>query len=317
MKWYTRTQYGTFVKLPSTKEAIADVMKDYIDMGLPGMVGSMDGTVIPVMATFSERMQHIGHKSNCTGVNVAFLVAHNRQILHVTPPYPATFVDSIIQKMDYSVNQVKNDPLYTEYPVSFRDSEGNIIHSKGTTLLVDGGYPSHKVFQTGGRHYTNFSEGVYCSHLESVRKDVECTFGVLKSRFRILKYGMRIANRDTVNCVIATCAGLHNELLIHDGRGVFHNYVQLDEDLNNIDEDLQFHNQGIQGCANMESDAEEIQGHKFDRRRTILQDIMSEHGQENQIILNPFQDQTFDCRRQLLIDHFIFENQNGRVKRIG
>ena len=53
--------------------------------------------------------------------------------------------------------------------------------------------------------------------MESMRKDVECVFGILKARFRILKYGMRFRNVNTVNDVFHTCCALHNQLLRHDG----------------------------------------------------------------------------------------------------
>ena len=37
--------------------------------------------------------------------------------------------------------------------------------------------------------------------LESMRKDIECTFGILKGRWRILKAGVRIRGVDGVDDV--------------------------------------------------------------------------------------------------------------------
>ncbi len=49
--------------------------------------------------------------------------------------------------------------------------------------------------------------------LESMRKDVECTFGILKGRWRILKSGIRIQGVDAVDNIWLTCCVLHNWLL--------------------------------------------------------------------------------------------------------
>jgi hypothetical protein len=51
--------------------------------------------------------------------------------------------------------------------------------------------------------------------LESMRKDVECTFEILKGHWRILKSGIRLYNMETAdkNVWLTTCCALHNMLL--------------------------------------------------------------------------------------------------------
>ena len=48
-------------------------------------------------------------------------------------------------------------------------------------------------------------------------KDVECTFGILKGRWRILKVGVRVIGFAAVNKVWRTFCALHNMLLEDDG----------------------------------------------------------------------------------------------------
>jgi hypothetical protein len=50
-----------------------------------------------------------------------------------------------------------------------------------------------------------------------MRKDVECTFGILKGRWRILKTGVRVYGVDKVDEIWLTCCALHNWLLDIDG----------------------------------------------------------------------------------------------------
>lgn len=55
--------------------------------------------------------------------------------------------------------------------------------------------------------------------LESVRKDVECFFGVLKARFRILKLAMTYHKQERIDNVFFTCCILHNMLHTFDNMG--------------------------------------------------------------------------------------------------
>lgn len=61
---------------------------------------------------------------------------------------------------------------------------------------------------------TTFEKEWHMSHwLESLRKDVECTFGILKGRWYILKSGTRLQGVKVSNKIWKTCCALHNWLL--------------------------------------------------------------------------------------------------------
>jgi hypothetical protein len=66
--------------------------------------------------------------------------------------------------------------------------------------------------------YSLASEVFWSKHLESIRKDVECAFGILKGRFRCLKLGLLFHNQDDINYLFKTCISLHNMILEFDGR---------------------------------------------------------------------------------------------------
>lgn len=61
------------------------------------------------------------------------------------------------------------------------------------------------------------SEQAWSKRLESVRKDVECTFGILKGRFRILKVPIEYHSHDKIDNVFFSCCILHNMLHAIDG----------------------------------------------------------------------------------------------------
>ena len=62
-----------------------------------------------------------------------------------------------------------------------------------------------------------FTEVRWTTWLESIRKDVECTFGILKGRFRLLKIGIRLHGIHVVDQLWCTCCALHNIFLEADG----------------------------------------------------------------------------------------------------
>ena len=61
------------------------------------------------------------------------------------------------------------------------------------------------------------AETQYSKALESARKDVECFFGVLKGRFRILKLPILYRKKEAVDNLFFTCCILHNMLHDYDG----------------------------------------------------------------------------------------------------
>ena len=82
-----------------------------------------------------------------------------------------------------------------------------------TTGIICGRVPFPLLNFRPDEHETRWSRW-----LESMRKDVECTFGILKGRFRILKVGIRLHGVQVVDDIWFTCCALHNMLLEVDGR---------------------------------------------------------------------------------------------------
>ena len=62
----------------------------------------------------------------------------------------------------------------------------------------------------------DYRERQWSALMDSVRKDVECTFGILKVRFRVLKVPSMWKYRRTFDNVFFTCCWLHN--MLHTSR---------------------------------------------------------------------------------------------------
>jgi hypothetical protein len=90
---------------------------------------------------------------------------------------------------------------------------------KGLYLICDGGYHKWRVMQCPNKHTSEESAVLFSQRLESVRKDAECTFRILKKRWHILKNHMLIQDKAQIDNLVFTCAILHNMLLEHDTWG--------------------------------------------------------------------------------------------------
>ena len=100
-----------------------------------------------------------------------------------------------------------------------RDGEGYIrkVTYSGVYVLVDNRYLDWSCTVPPMMMTNKISEIWWSKWVESMRKDVECTFGILKGRFRILKMGIRMDGINVVDNVWFTCCALHNWLLDIDG----------------------------------------------------------------------------------------------------
>ena len=84
--------------------------------------------------------------------------------------------------------------------------DGTIVEvtCKGSWLLRDNCYLKWPILIPPLKLSTNHKEIRFSEWLESMRKDVECTFGILKQRFRILKSGIRVHSMEVADDVFKT-----------------------------------------------------------------------------------------------------------------
>jgi len=106
-----------------------------------------------------------------------------------------------------------------EFELVERDTSGNIQTAKykGAWLIVDNGYLSWPTTVPPFSKSDSVMEEKWSKWMESMRKDVECTFGILKGHWRILKSGIRMHSVGSVDRIWKTCCALHNWLLDVDG----------------------------------------------------------------------------------------------------
>lgn len=214
--------FDRHVKTPSNAEEIESCMHEMKQAGFNGCIGSMDATHV-VIERCSARLHqmHKGFKMSHTARTYNMTVNHRRRILSTTRGHPCRWNDKTLVLFDDLARGMKEGRRYqdVEFELLERDSNGSVVAVKyrGAWLLVDNGYLSWPTTMPPTKVSMDRREIRWSQWLESMRKDVECTFGILKGRWRILKTGIRLHGVEAADKIWCTCCALHNWLLEVDG----------------------------------------------------------------------------------------------------
>ena len=214
--------YPKYVSFPKTANEATTHMAEFIVSGFPGCVGSSDCTHIATeRCEYSLRNQHIGAKSSHPTRTFSLTANHRCRILHTSSGGPGSWNDQTMVRQDDFLSGIYHGLYLDDVQFELRDytKSGTIINKKyrGKYVIVDNGYLRWSITVPPFKVTNLIDEIRWSKWVESMRKDVECTFGILKGRFRILKMGIRMDGINVVDNVWFTCCALHNWLLDIDG----------------------------------------------------------------------------------------------------
>lgn len=214
--------YDKYVRTPLTSADASSHMHEYSSAGFPGAVGSTDATHIMLeRVNYRFRQAHLGFKMAHTARTYNITVNHRRRILATTQGHPARWNDKTLALFDDFMQRLHHGDILDDVIFELYDCDinGRIFKRRyqGAWLLVDNGYLAHSTTVPPIKTTIKRSEIRFSAWLESMRKDVECTFGILKGRWRILKTGIRLFGVKAADEVFLTCCALHNWLLEIDG----------------------------------------------------------------------------------------------------
>ena len=215
--------FNKWVVAPTTAEEAEPHMHEMRLAGMTGGLASSDAShIIWERCSFKHRQAHKGFKLSCTARTYNITVNHRRRILCSTQGHPARWNDKTLVLYDDWVRGVYEGKYLSETEFTLfehDDTSGEIVERKyrGVWILVDNGYLDWPTTVPPIKRTFDQREIRWSQWLESMRKDVECTFGILKGRWRILKAGVRLHSADAVDRVWKTCCALHNWLLEADG----------------------------------------------------------------------------------------------------
>jgi hypothetical protein len=162
----------------------------------------------------------IGKEKNPTRTYNA-TVDHHRKFLNVTPGHPGRWNDKTLVLFDEYVQKIRNGEILDDVKFFLyekgTDGKPQICWYHGGWLMTDNGYLPWSVTVPPMKTTTNLAELRWSKWEESMRKDVECAFAILKGRWLILKAGIRYGDVTDADKIFKTCVALHNWLLNYDG----------------------------------------------------------------------------------------------------
>ena len=197
----------------------------YKSAGFPGCVGSVDGThvMLESCADWAQN-KHKGYKLNKPSRNYNVACNHKREFLGCTRGFPATWNDKTTVLYDHFTRGIYNGEILSDYEFELNeyDQNGNIItvQYQGAWLICDNGYLNWSTTIPPFKQTDSFGHLLFSEWIESMQKDIECAFGILKGRFRILKYGMRFRKVEHCDMLFKTLCAVHNFLIKEDGLDV-------------------------------------------------------------------------------------------------
>ncbi|XP_055960821.1 uncharacterized protein LOC126670604 [Mercurialis annua] len=207
------------------KNDIDRLLKENESRGFPGMLGSIDcmhwkWKNCPV----AWKGMYVGHVREPTIILEA-IASHDLWIWHAFFGLPGSHND--INVLDRSF--VFSDLAEGRSPPANYSINGH-RYSMGY-YLADGIYPSWSTFVKTIPYPQSHKHRQFAATHESTRKDVERAFGVLQSRFAIVRGPARFWHRETLKDVMKACIILHN-MIVEDERHVSnldYNYDAFDD----------------------------------------------------------------------------------------
>lgn len=173
--------YPMWVKRPETDEEVKDHMFEFKAAAFDGCIGSADVTHIIIEKCYARlKNQHLGGKDSHTTRAYQLVVNHRRQILASTVGFPGRWNDTTIVRFDDFVTDIQRGNYLADNVFSLYNEKGQEKKFNGAWILVDGGYPSWTSLICPFKETSSIREARWSRWAESMRKDVECTFGIMK-----------------------------------------------------------------------------------------------------------------------------------------
>ena len=180
--------------MPRNREEVAKIKNDfYMVAGFPRIVGCVDGSHIPLIAPSQDEFVYVNRKG-FHSLNIQAVCNSNLVFQDVVARWPGSHHDSFIMDMS---------------SLSSRFGNGDFENS---WLLGDSGYSLKPWLMTPYAWPASDVERKYNLLHRKTRRLIEQSFGVLKSRWRILDHtgGSLCYSPDKVSKIAITCCVLHN-----------------------------------------------------------------------------------------------------------
>ena len=204
--------FEKYVITPATREELKRQLTEFEMAGMPGATASSNATsIVHEMCAWRLRRIHKGGKSKHPTRTYNMAVNHRWRIPGLTRGHSGSWNDKTVVLFDDFLMDIKRGKILqdNEFELLERHGDGVVrVKYQGMWVVVDNGYHNWSTTVPPFKN-TNIRDEIRWSEcLESMRKYVECAFGIMKGRFRILKTGFRLHSTESVDMIWLTCCAL-------------------------------------------------------------------------------------------------------------
>ncbi len=181
-------------------------MVEYAESGLPGCVGSSDCThILTDGCEYNMNSNHLGGKSSNSTRTFNLRCNHQCRIFHTTKGGPGCWNKQTMVRLDNFISGNHDGLILSDNKFNLVSYDGNknIVQTTytGVYVILDNGYLLWYCTVPPFSMTNKINKMRWSKWIELMRKDIECTFLILKGRWRILKSGVRISGVENVNKV--------------------------------------------------------------------------------------------------------------------
>ncbi|XP_033729774.1 putative nuclease HARBI1 [Pecten maximus] len=185
------------IRWPSSDSEFQNISENFTQRaGFPNVIGALDGTYIPILGPTAFRESYICRKG-FPALHLQAVCDTDLKFLDVFCAYPGSVHDSRVFKNSPLYTELQNNPVPRQYHLL-----GDSAYGNSETVLVP--------FRDNG--HLNADEKRYNNAHSSTRVDIERSFGLLKGKFRRLRY-VEMKRVEDIPSLVVTCCGLHNFII--------------------------------------------------------------------------------------------------------
>jgi hypothetical protein len=186
--WGMASIKDEFIFMPHDDYTLQRVTEEYAARGLPGCIGSVDCVHIRWDRCPTQYKNMYSGKEGYPSVAYEVICTCRKFIQSVSCGHPRTRNDKHIAKTDHLIMQLLDNNGWLNSKAWHTIGPNGKRTFFGAYLICDGGYHAWPCLMSPStKGLPDSPEMRWTKNLESVRKDIEGVFGILKIRFRFLK----------------------------------------------------------------------------------------------------------------------------------
>lgn len=198
--------------MPSTTEEWSKIADDYwTKWNFPNCIGSLDGKHIAIRCPRNSGSLNFNYKHTFSVVLMALTDA-NYKFTYIDVGCKGRISDGGVYNRSSLHHAIENNQLNIPAP---RCLPGSTVQTPFVILADDAFALKPYIMKPFNFRGQNHAEHVFNYRLSRGRRMVESTFGIMASRFRLLRTTIELSEENVKLCVLAICA-LHNWLMCID-----------------------------------------------------------------------------------------------------